>query len=65
MTEGDVIKLGDLVSLRPSTSTDGYPDPIGVVVGCNHFQQRVKVYWPEVSIADWEPAKWLKVVSPS
>ena len=63
MTEGDVIKLGDLVRLRPSTG--GHPDPIGVVVGCSHFQQRVKVYWPEDSIADWEPAEWLKVVSPS
>jgi len=61
MIEEDVIKLGDLVRF-PSTRG---PDPIGVVVGCNHFQQRVKVYWPEVNIADWEPAKWLQVVSPS
>ena len=64
MTEGDVIKLGDLVRF-PLNSWARGPDPIGVVVGCNHLQQRVKVYWPEVSIADWEPAKWLKVVSPS
>ncbi len=55
------MKLGDLVRF-PSTRG---PDPIGVVVGFNHFDQRAKIYWPEVNIADWEPVKWLQVVNPS
>ena len=55
------MKDGDLERF-PSTRG---PDPIGVIIGFNHFEQRAKVYWPEVGYADWEPMKWSHVVSKS
>ena len=54
------MKVGDLVKFP---STEPGPDPVGVVIGFNHFEERAKVYWPDVNIADWEPVKWMEVIS--